>query len=256
MMHRQRLCLGSTVLLIFVALAVPAEAALLIGWHSPDTTNGADDNAIRVNDNTPDTTSPYATGVLGTGQAFAGARGGREVRSSTNSTDGSYGSVAIPGAPVTSNAAYLRTASDDDRTLDVSITNTAMESLRLDTLHFDYASLFANSPKTLSVVLLADSDLENDGFQNVFKAENIPQASGRASDYIDADVSLATLMDNVLSPGETAVFRFTASDAATTFAGLAIDNIAFSGELIPEPASVVALALVGVAAMLDRRQRK
>src|SRR5690606_2924052 len=114
----------------------------------------------------------------------------------------------------------------------------------------------ANSPKTLSVVLLADSDLENDGFQNVFKAENIPQASGRASDYIDADVSLATLMDNVLSPGETAVFRFTASDAATTFAGLAIDNIAFSGELIPEPASVVALALVGVAAMLDRRQRK
>ena len=222
-----------------------ASAEVLIGWHSVDDVLAPNNSGDKANDATPDTVVAGISGVLGTG-AVAGGRGGFEVRSNANSTDGTYGTVDIPGSPITANAVFLRTSSNDQQTLDVSIRNDGAVDLRLDLLSFDYTRL-ANGPTTLNLVLLGDaSDLDaSEPFPNVFSTTSIPEGT-LIGNYLDADADLAVLSDRTLATGEEAIFRFNASNASGQFAGLLIDNVAFSGAFVPEPASLVLVGLGGL----------
>ncbi|MEM1164683.1 MAG: hypothetical protein AAGI30_00155 [Planctomycetota bacterium] len=193
---------------------------LLTGWHTPDFTGASQP----VNDSTPDV---LATGVAAT---LGSLQGGFEVRTDFNSADATFGTIAIPGGPAGIDAVSLRTNTDQQRRLDVSITNTSAQTLVLDRLHFDYGRSFEGGPRMLSVfVLTGEGDLTVDGFPSVFVDNDTPVIPFEATDYPDVDADLTVLSDFTLAPGETAAFRFQAADAAGPFTGLVIDNVAFTG---------------------------
>jgi hypothetical protein len=229
------LCLMIAVRLL--VLAGTASADLLIGWHSPSPVGQ------NKNDATPDVdnTGGAVSGVLGNDAGVYTSENGFEIRDIFDSTDGTFGTIAIPGSPATSNGFSLQTASTTDSQLDIKITNESTTNfLRLDTLHFDYARAFAAGPTNLSVYRLGTSDLDfpaDDEFYSIYSTDATFTLGAGAGDYADVDADLArvfgtaTRVDNTLAPGESAAYRFEVTNAAGISSSLGIDNVAVSGEL-------------------------
>lgn len=217
MMKRKRIWAG--LMVGWLAGAGALQADVLLGWHTPDV-NGTNP----VNDATPDTA---ATGVSGS------LSGGRDVETNDGSTDGSYGTIPIPGSPATANRIRVRT-NGGDNVITLSISNNTGSDLQLDRLVFDYGR-FTNGPTTATVVYVSGDLTDGDGTP-IGNPIGLADSGGVNGDFPDYAADLAAALgDSILADTESATFRLTFSDAASGSNAGALDNIAILGSAAGAP---------------------
>jgi hypothetical protein len=193
---------------------VPIEDGVLVGWHS-----SAGD---------PDVAAPGISGVLSEGNLFS-------VDGSGGSTDGTFGTA--PGASVDLTVFAVRATNGVDTAV-FSLVNRSGVPVRLDAIHFDYSSWWANSPR--DVVLAYESgDLTDVSSQTVIQSMTGLSNTGKSGNYPDFDWSLAVLNDRVLEHGEGVHFSLQVSNAGADWANGAFDNIAISGGTVSNSADSV-----------------
>ncbi len=165
------------------------------------------------------------------------------------SNDGTYGTLA--GAnPLTVGGLKGKNGNN----LRVKVTNVSGADLQLDTLNFDFARAFANSPTNMTVVYF-NGNLSGVSSNDTIVTYNSTTQPGGASDYEDVDVTLSSVLsDVVLADTEFATFEFQFSGGATASAAAGLDNIAIQATVIPEPATLSLMAVFGGAVMLVRRR--
>lgn len=165
------------------------------------------------------------------------------------SNDGTFGTLA--GAnPLTVGGLKGK----NGNTLSIRITNVSGSDLQLDSLHFDFAQAFANSPTDIAVVYF-NGNLAGASSNDLVGAYTSTITPGGASDYEDVDISLSSALptDSVLANTEFVTFEFQFSNGGSDTTAAGLDNIAIQATVIPEPATVGLIALMGGALFGLRR---
>ncbi|MGE4489013.1 MAG: PEP-CTERM sorting domain-containing protein [Kiritimatiellales bacterium] len=235
-MKRPNIC-GAVVVLF--TLAWQGSADLLIAWDSGVGTNY----------------SYTASGI--TGNLYTGSSVG--AKTDGNSMDETYGSVYSGAATNLNWAVAVGTNTVDvNNKLGIRIVNNTGSTVVLDSLHFDAGRTWAGSPQTLTVTYGYGSLTGVDSGAEIDAVTGLPQLLGAgnpgavSSGYQDVDILLTGLAYYTLAPGEEATFQIYASNATGT-AYTYIDNIAISGTVVPEPATLGMLGLGGLLAVILRR---
>ncbi len=231
----------AAVLALSLAAAPRANAAIvLVGW----------DDFANSTSTVYDADTQVLTGSISTNASKSGTR---------QSTDGTYGTFA--GASTSVDASLqIR----EDTPLTFTITNNTAQPYSLEGFHFDYARYRNNSsnigPSEFTLTYISGG-LGPDNTQIVNVTGLSPHFQGTTastlaiSDYPDFDFDLtAVLSDTQLDPGESATFVLTWDGASNPSNIGFVDNIAITGTLIPEPASLVLMGL-GSLLICSRRGR-
>lgn len=191
---------------LFLVTALQAE--VLLGWHTP---------GVTLPDSTPDTA---AAGVAGT------LSGGSDAQATDGSTDGTYGTVSIPGSPTTANRIRVRDKAVE-RIINIVISNTSGSDLVLGKLVFDYDG-YANAPQTATIKYVSGDLAVANGTQ-IGNAIPLTLNGGLGStDFPDYAASIDSLSDYSLANGESATFSITFTGALASTSAGAIDNIAIT----------------------------
>ena len=214
-----------------------------------------------------------ATASASTGAWAAGEGGGNAGRGS--SKDGTWGDLANTGGIVgasTSTAAtadnFLVTNGRPSAEVTFTITNNGADDLDLNGVHFDAVAFRPNAPRAYAINVLAGSSITEG---NVFTSADdaITHLGGNLltddtdplthDQHDDISVSLASLADNTLATGETAIIQVAFSSGTGSGGGhhLFLDNLAVSGvqvSAIPEPGSLALFGLSGMALAFRRRK--
>jgi len=166
-----------------------------------------------------------------------------------------WGSAALDvAAPTIGNGDDLRRAviqegTNTAWTLQLQVTNNASLDLSLAQFHFISKKDLNNEGPNAGTLAYTAGDLtDGTGASTAFAIPN------GTNNTFDIDLS-GFLTDTTLAPGESATFTW-AHGAPEDPAGntaLRLDNVAISGELIPEPAS---LALLGMGGLLIAGRRR
>lgn len=205
-----------TALLSSIALA---EESVLVGWH--DFSSGHRIHRFLNSAKSPDQTLNNIEG---------GMWGGDGSRDTWGSTDGTYGPTELVETSNANGAMSLRT---DRPLLQFFITNESAQSLALNRVEFDFASVNNNSPQNLRLVY-QEGDLEVPNGTEITTWSSILNGLPVISDYEDVVVDLSVLNDHTLAPGETANFRFIPDTASNNVQAMLIDNLAILGETFDE----------------------
>ncbi len=205
-----------TALLSSIALA---EESVLVGWH--DFSFGHRIHRFLNSAKSPDQTLNNIEG---------GMWGGDGSRDTWGSTDGTYGPTELAETSNANGAMSLRT---DRPLLQFFITNESAQSLALNRVEFDFASVNNNSPQNLRLVY-QEGDLEVPNGTEITTWSSILNGLPVVSDYEDVVVDLSVLNDHTLAPGETANFRFIPDTASNNVQAMLIDNLAILGETFDE----------------------
>lgn len=231
-----------------------SHAVILAAW---------DDWADTGSDGTYDADSTF-TGFSAQLDAAA-----NRINANWSSTDGTYGNV--PGAPTAANGSFLTRQSGSALDLTFTITNNSGSDYNLESFNFDFApredGSGSNGPNAF-VLTYASGGLEVDGTQiasetdlPVFLTGPYQEDPNSDGNYPDYSYSLSpTLSSIVLANGESATFTLNFSGQSGGNAinvSSMVDNVAFTGAVVPEPAAYA--ALFGLAAgliALRRRLRK
>jgi len=215
---------AGSVRFLMLQKVVPVQSEIIgVGWHTPE--DAGSQNA--VNDATPDTAFPGVIGLLGAlvDPSNTNEGGGREWLASPSGSDSSYGSLAIP-LPLAEESAIvsLRSRRDQDRFLDIAITNNTGSSLAIAKLHFDFRLISDTSGlDSIRVEHLASASDLSDGDVSLFSTTGLV-----LGEWVGVDVDLASLMyDSTLLGGETGAFRISIPDN-DGYDRIAIDNVAIS----------------------------
>jgi hypothetical protein len=150
------------------------------------------------------------------------------VRSDASSTDEHFGpDSGHGGAAASANGAYqvqgFEHAPSKSR-ISISITNNTGSTVYLDELLFDYGKWYSDSPSTVTASYLEGSLLVDDN--TLIGTYHSSTTGGLQSDYDDFSADLSILPDTSLSPGQHAVFRLEASNAAGQWTSGGFDNVA------------------------------
>lgn len=185
--------------------------------------------------------------------------GGLNTDPARGSSDGWFGpdslaSGGISGAPITASG-YKIAASGAN--LGFQIRNNSGQDLELTSFLFDYQSIWGDGPQKIEVYYGygALTGVADNTLLHTFDAPGLSGAEG-AVDYLDFTLDLkSVLADYVLGDGQAATFQIKGIDATASTSNGIIDNIAFNGALIPEPAtiSLVLLSTFGALALRHRR---
>ena len=152
--------------------------------------------------------------------------GGDGARDTWGSTDGSYGPSETIGSTATNGAMSIRV--DLDKVF-FTIKNNTKRNIHLSKIVFDFASVNGNSPQNLSVYYQS-GDLSDPNETLLARWESILNGLGTVSDYGDQELDLGVLADQILAPGQDALFRFQADTANVNNQAMALDNIAILGD--------------------------
>jgi hypothetical protein len=137
----------------------------------------------------------------------------------------------------------------------VKITNNSGNDLELSSFLFDYLSIWDTGPQT--VLLRYDYGALDDADGTLLATLAAPGESGgtKVMDYLDFAVDLqSALTDYTLADGQAAVFGIEGADASNTGVNGIVDNIAFTGTVIPEPATLGLLCMVSGGLLFVRRR--
>ncbi len=199
--------------------ALPAHADILAGWHKFNDGYGLYQTSASTK-----LADVYLSGLTAT------IYGGGGSRDTWGSTDGTFGASTAVGTSATDGAMGHRT---DKLDIFMTLVNNTGSNVVLDSLVFDLASVSTNAPKDLA--LYYDSGNLGVPAGTLVNSTTGTNANGLTfvSDYQDFDWSLTGLADRTLATGETAVFRFTVSNASNSTQALALDNIAILGTGTP-----------------------
>lgn len=171
------------------------------------------------------------------------------VRLSSGSTDLSFGSVSGAATSIDAATGALATQVLDQSYLQFTITNTGTGNYTLSGFHFDLQRQYSTSPRYYKVDVVSGSDITAGTLVN---DQYLTATNPLEQDYADFDISLSSLEDNVLTTGESAIFRLTISggnDSARTF----IDNVAVTA--VPEPVSLGLLSFGAILLGILRKTR-
>lgn len=177
------------------------------------------------------------------------------LRKDYGSTDTTWGSFAGDTAAFVSASGNFNRGSigmDETISLFISIENNTTGDMILSELHLDYKRTVWNALDKVGI--FTSGDLTDTGFQGTI-AFSGNFGTPDQSDWEDADFSLSSVLsDNVLAAGESAVIEIRGSTASDNRPNTAyFDNIAISGSVVPEPATVGMLAFTGGLILFIRR---
>ena len=195
--------------------AVRADEVVLAGWHDFSSAFqahrflGSAKNSIGEVKN--------VSGVL---------YGGDGARNTWGSSDGTYGPNETIGSSATNGAMSIRV--DKDKVF-FTIKNNTKRNIHLSKIVFDFASVNGNSPRNLSVYYQS-GDLSDPNETLLARWESILNGLGTVSNYEDKELDLSILEDQILAPGQDALFRFQADTANVNNQAMALDNIAILGD--------------------------
>ncbi|MGJ8654020.1 MAG: tandem-95 repeat protein [Opitutaceae bacterium] len=151
--------------------------------------------------------------------------GGDGARDTWGSTDGTYGSTESVGNATVNGSMSIRVDLDK---INFTITNNTGRNIHLNKVAFDFASVNGNSPQNLSIYY-QEGDLSDPDETLLVRWESILNGLGTVSDYEDMDLDLSILDDQILAPGQEAIFRFQVDTANVSNQALGLDNIAILG---------------------------
>jgi hypothetical protein len=143
-------------------------------------------------------------------------------RTDTSSTDGTFGTIGLPSAEAVSLGAVEVKSSSLVATLTVS--NTSDKAMHLDDIHFDAARFYPDAPQDFSLTTSGDITAAT-----LINASGIVSLGGKTGDFDDFDLALTHLADNILNPGQQAVFTWTFSNYGAGTPATVIDNVLVGG---------------------------
>lgn len=155
-----------------------------------------------------------------------------QLNANGGSEDGTFGSTGV-GASIEYSAYEVRIGSDPvsnmNQQVGFKIVNNTGAPLQLDTISFDYAPWWLESPQDVELLYTWGNlgGITNNTVIN--STSGMANLGANKGDYYDFDWSLAGLPDRVLAAGETAAFGLKASNASGIWASGAFDNIAVLG---------------------------
>ncbi|WP_168441897.1 endonuclease/exonuclease/phosphatase family protein [Pontiella desulfatans] len=210
--------LSACVFLGFLCFILPtglhADHAVLAGWHDFSSAF----QAHRWLNSAKEAVSDLD-------QVSGSLYGGDGARNTWGSTDGTYGPAVETGSTAADGAMSIRV---DKNTIHFSVSNGTSRNIHLDKVVFDFASINGNSPRNLE--LYYDSgDLADPDGTLLMRWTSILNGLASVSDYEDKELDLSLLGDQILGPGEEAVFRFQVDTANVNNQALGLDNIAILG---------------------------
>ena len=240
------------------SLSAPA-AVIIAGWDTWDS-NTAPSSTVTA----PGVTATAAASTAA-GNWSIGDSNGRG--SSKDTTWGTFDGNGAPASAVTNVGPANMTAFNGVTTAQVTITitNGGAVDLDLNAFHMDVVAFRPNAPRAYALNVLAGSDITvgnvitsaDDAVTSLGGALKTDDLDPETHDqHDDLDLSLAGLADHTLAAGESAIIQIAFSSGTGSGAGhhLFLDNVAVSGELVPEPASMLLGALaLGVLGLRRKR---
>lgn len=189
--------------------------------------------------------------------------------SSGDTTWGTFDGNGIQASAVTDvgPANFTVTNGRPSAEVTLTITNNGAADIDLETFHMDVVAFRPNAPRTYSLNVLAGSDIT---VGTVIASDGMPMNDNSTNDithlggglgtghdvHDDLDLSLAGLADNTLANGESAIIQIAFSNGTGSGGGhhLFLDNVAISGTVVPEPATLSLLAFASLGIMASRRK--
>ena len=232
----KKLLLTFTLLLLGLAASASAQG-ILAGWHTFDGNTATE------------TASDLFTDVTAT------LIGGNAEATNRNINNQTYGDSAFTfTAAPSSTGIYANTFSNNNKRIDVTVTNGTGADLTVDSLFFDLQSVFGSDDGSMTVSHLSSQSDLNDAFNNRLLG-TITLSGNDHSTIHQSTVSTSTMADVTLADGQTAAFRFQLNTTEAAM-GARFDNIAIGSNAIPEPGTyaLIAGALALTAVMVRRRK--
>ena len=168
----------------------------------------------------------------------------------------SAGAGGISGASTTDTTGYKINAAG--AVVGLRVSNNSGQDLELSTLVFDYLSIWLTGSQKVQVIY--DYGQLDDANGTLLSTLDAPGQSGgtKVMDYQDLSLNLqSVLTDYTLATGQFAQFKLQGTDAVDP-EGLGVngivDNIAFTGTVIPEPATIGLVSMVSGGILFIRRR--
>lgn len=209
-------------LLFLLASGLPLPAAILVGFNAFT----ADQPTAELPD---EGLGFFSTSTLTKGTTSLGSGG---------SNDGTYGSSLVVSSGSASNG-LMRITNSSTLTLRY-VGGTS--PIQLGFLYFDAIRATTNNTG-LNITYTFNGNTSSPYQAFAPGAGNDQNGNGVTYDYDDYSLDLSSV---VMNPGDTLTLTFAADSAR-------IDNIAITGDVIPEPASAL-LSLLGITFLIRRRR--
>jgi hypothetical protein len=230
---------------VLTLCCIPASAALVAGWENWSEVAADQWNPTQL----MTATTAVANGTPETGGSWFNFG----TNALGRSTDGTWGTIALPAADSTNDQSTdgVALANGYDGFIDFTITDTSGTPRDLTSFNFDVGAFRTNAARNWSLSIIA-GDLTN--------ASNLATGTANHSTSVeiqdDIDVSLTGLADYTLDANGTVTFRLNFTGGTNSSAGhhLWLDNVAvFGTAVVPEP-SVALLCMLGMVGLFRRRR--
>jgi hypothetical protein len=215
-----------------------ASANVQVIWNDASTT-ASTTSTVPVSVNFPaalayfDTT--YITPDFAVPDLGASWSGHTVPRTDTGCNDGTFGSLLLPEAEAVSLGAVA--VNKDIPVATLTLINNSAAAMHLDDIHFDAGGFWDGAGAPKDFVLTTSGDITAATLTNV---AGIAPLGSKVGDGDDFDLALSNLVDNVLNPGEQAVFTWTFSNWTDGAASI-IDNVLIGGSAGEDIVASVAL---------------